>query len=141
MDDSITYENLPYMDDARTYVNNRGQQQESGYPRRRNVNEGARHNQEIIYTQQSNEQDHHTRDDRELLDLIEDTISRIKNEVGRDGPGKKPKNVAIIGLAGAGKSAFINTVIAAMSQDRWKEKAYSGHHGLGSKAVTTNISV
>ncbi len=80
-------------------------------------------------------------EERELLEQIREHIDRIKAEVGVERTGIKAKNIAIVGHVGAGKSAFVNTLIAALSQDRWKEKAYTGHHGEDPRAITTNMTV
>ncbi len=111
-----------------------------------NLAKGEKHGlsqgeQEIVYSRTQNTQQTLTDADRKLLDQIEKHIHEIKDEVGKEGGGRLPKNVAIVGHVGVGKSAFINTAIAALSQERWREHAYSGFHGGQAQAVTANLAV
>ena len=88
-----------------------------------------------------NAQDLLREEERILPEQIKQHIDKIKKVVGKEDGVKRPKNVVIIGGVGVGKSAFINTVIAAMSEECWTEQAYSGYHGTVTKAVTANTAV
>ncbi len=70
---------------------------------------------------------------------IDSHIEEILQEVGREDGNTIPKNIAIIGPPGVGKSGLNNTIIAAFSRDKWIEKAYSGNFGSTGRAVTAVI--
>ncbi|XP_067677560.1 uncharacterized protein [Haliotis asinina] len=63
-------------------------------------------------------------------------IKRIRKLCGKDDGMTKPLNVVIIGPAGVGKSAFINTVGAAFDGVCWREHSYSGSHGEAGGQIT-----
>ncbi|XP_046546726.1 uncharacterized protein LOC124256811 [Haliotis rubra] len=63
-------------------------------------------------------------------------IRRIRKHCGKDDGITKPLNVVVIGPAGVGKSAFINTVGAAFDGVCWREHSYSGSHDKAGDQIT-----
>ncbi|XP_046344241.2 uncharacterized protein LOC124124982 isoform X2 [Haliotis rufescens] len=63
-------------------------------------------------------------------------IRKIQQLCGKDDSNSTPLHVVVIGPAGVGKSAFINTVGAAFDGDRWREHSYSGSHGEAGGQIT-----
>ncbi|CAG2230148.1 unnamed protein product [Mytilus edulis] len=57
-------------------------------------------------------------------------IKICQKEVGTISSGKRPLNIAIIGSHGCGKSSLLNTIFASFSDEKWKELAAHGSHGL-----------
>ncbi|KAK7502630.1 hypothetical protein BaRGS_00006205, partial [Batillaria attramentaria] len=55
-----------------------------------------------------------------------EAVDEIKKHVGIDDYMRRPLRIAIIGLQGAGKSSFLNSVAAALSRDKWREHAAVG---------------
>ncbi|XP_025078683.1 uncharacterized protein LOC112554844 [Pomacea canaliculata] len=75
----------------------------------------------------------------QLVSKCRDYINMICEKCGRKGLGRRPLNIAIVGAQGCGKSSFINSLAASLSQDTWIEYAMTGYRD-GVNPVTNYIS-
>ncbi|CAC5391403.1 unnamed protein product [Mytilus coruscus] len=66
-------------------------------------------------------------------------IKMCQDEVGTLCHGKRPLNIAIIGLSGCGKSSFLNTIFASFSDKNWKQIALHGNFGQTGNQVTQSL--
>lgn len=53
---------------------------------------------------------------------------------------KKILNIAVLGLAGCGKSSFINTAITSMRTDKWNQHAKAGRNSQNTSSITHHYS-
>ncbi|CAC5397922.1 SPG7 [Mytilus coruscus] len=72
-------------------------------------------------------------------DLKQYLLEECKKLLGTTLSGKRPLNIAVLGPPGCGKSAFLNTVFASFSNDRWREHAKHGSFSALGKQVTTRL--
>ncbi|CAC5391996.1 unnamed protein product [Mytilus coruscus] len=66
-------------------------------------------------------------------------IKMCQDEVGTKYQGKRPLNIAIIGVPGCGKSSLLNTIFTSFSDERWKPIALQGNYGKLGKQFTQSL--
>ncbi|VDI21107.1 Hypothetical predicted protein [Mytilus galloprovincialis] len=68
------------------------------------------------------------KDESEQKELRDKLLDRCKQLVGISGKDKNPLTIAVIGTPGGGKSAFLNTIFAALSNERWNRTCKMRRH-------------
>ncbi|XP_071127091.1 uncharacterized protein [Mytilus edulis] len=79
-------------------------------------------------------------DDSKDKELRNKLVERCKTLVGLSGQDKTPLTIAIIGTPGGGKSSFLNTVFAALSNERWIERAKFADTGKTDRQTTKRLN-
>ncbi|XP_076071107.1 uncharacterized protein LOC143042595 isoform X2 [Mytilus galloprovincialis] len=78
-------------------------------------------------------------DESEQKELRDKLLERCKELVGISGKDKNPLTIAVIGTPGGGKSAFLNTIFAALSNERWIEHAKCTDTRRGGRQITQRL--
>ncbi|XP_076072072.1 uncharacterized protein LOC143043779 [Mytilus galloprovincialis] len=79
------------------------------------------------------------KDESEQEELMDKLLERCKKLVGISGKDKNPLTIAVIGTPGGGKSSFLNTIFAALSNKRWIEHAKCADTSRGGRRITKRL--
>ncbi|VDI17052.1 Hypothetical predicted protein [Mytilus galloprovincialis] len=79
------------------------------------------------------------KDESEQKDLRDKLLEKCKKLVGISGTDKNPLTIAVIGTPGGGKSSFLNTIFAALSNERWIEHAKCAYTSRGGRRITQRL--
>ncbi|XP_076071114.1 uncharacterized protein LOC143042600 [Mytilus galloprovincialis] len=79
------------------------------------------------------------KDESEQKELRDKLLEKCKELVGISGKDKNPLTIAVIGTPGGGKSAFLNTIFAALSNERWIEHAKCADTRRGGRQITQRL--
>ncbi|CAG2210711.1 unnamed protein product [Mytilus edulis] len=79
-------------------------------------------------------------DESEQKELRDKLLERCKKVVGISGKDKNPLTIAVIGTPGGGKSSFLNTIFAALSNERWIEHAKCADTSRGGRQITQRLT-
>ncbi|XP_071127093.1 uncharacterized protein [Mytilus edulis] len=79
-------------------------------------------------------------DESEQKELRDKLLERCKKVVGISGKDKNPLTIAVIGTPGGGKSSFLNTIFAALSNERWIEHAKCAGTSTVGRQITQRLT-